>query len=314
MEFLHTSVLPDETLELLEVQPDGIYVDGTLGGGGHAAQIAARLTCGGRLIGIDQDQNALAAAKKRLAAYSNITFVHSNFCEIDAVLEQCGVERIHGALLDLGVSSHQLDEPSRGFSYRFDAPLDMRMNQKRSFSAYDVVNGYSAAELERIFREYGEERYARRIAERIVRERQDQPLDTTFRLAEVVKAALGRHAFAEDQHPARRTFQAIRIEVNEELDVLEKALEAFFDRLEIGGRLLILTFHSLEDRMVKQAFRGFTTACTCPPDFPVCVCGGKATGRLLNKKPLTASEQEKQANPRAACAKLRGIEKIENRE
>lgn len=304
---MHLPVLLEETIDLLALKPDGVYVDGTLGGGGHTERIASQLK-GGRLIGIDQDEEALRAAKTRLEKFSNITYVHSNFSEVKMVLDDCGIEAIDGALLDLGVSSYQLDEADRGFSYRYDAPLDMRMNQSNSFSAFDVVNTYPKEKLAQIIWEYGEERYARKIADRIVRQRESRPIDTTFELVDLIKTALG--GYAADKHPAKRTFQAIRIEVNHELGILDGAISDFFDRLKPGGRLAVITFHSLEDRLVKNSFRILTQACTCPPSFPVCVCGGVARGKLVNRKPVTAGDEELAQNPRAKSAKLRVIEKL----
>lgn len=308
-EFKHISVLLEKSVELLCVKPEGIYADGTLGGGGHSELILKKLG-GGRLIGIDRDETAIEAAKSRLAEFDNVTYVHGNFADIDEILDNLGIEKLDGAILDLGVSSYQLDTPERGFSYRFDAPLDMRMDRSSGKTAYDVVNGYSEAELADVIFRYGEERLSRKIARIIAEKREIKPIETTGELVEIIKKAYGKRAYASDKHPAKRTFQAIRIEVNGELEFLGKAVEAFFERLRPGGRLAVITFHSLEDRIVKNEFKKYTTGCTCPPGFPVCVCGGKARGRLVNKKAETADACETEANPRSKCAKLRCIEKI----
>lgn len=310
MEFEHIPVLLNETIEGLQINPDGIYVDGTVGGGGHSAEICKRLGSG-RLIAVDQDTEALEAAREHLAPWAGkVSFHHANFERLPQVLDEEGVERVDGILLDIGVSSHQLDEGERGFSYHADAPLDMRMNQDNPTTAADIVNGYSAEELTRIFYEYGEERWAKRIAEFIVTERAKEPIETTGRLTEVIKMAVPKAVRMQDKHPSRRVFQALRIEVNRELDVLKNVLNAGVERLKPGGRFCIITFHSLEDRIVKNAFRDMARGCICPPEFPVCVCGHKAVIRLVNRKPIEASKQELARNPRARSAKLRIAEKI----
>lgn len=307
-EFSHVSVLLHETVDSLNVRPGGIYADGTLGGGGHSAYLLEQLGETGCLIGIDQDAAAITAAKKRISEEYNVLYMNRNFSDIKEILKECQIDGLDGAMLDLGVSSHQLDEADRGFSYRFDAPLDMRMNQNASLSAYDVVNSYSEEELANIIFHYGEERFARKIARLIVKRREQEPIKTTFELTEVIRSAMGGKT--ADKHPAKRTFQAIRIEVNKELEVLQTALTDFFDCLKPGGRLAVITFHSLEDRMVKQAFRELCTGCTCPPEFPVCVCGNEPKGRLVLRKAIQASEEELAVNPRSKSAKLRVIEKL----
>lgn len=310
MEFHHVSVLLHECVEALRIRPDGIYVDGTMGGGGHSLEIAKRLQ-NGRLICIDQDPNAHAAAGKRLAEYRDkITFIRDNFGNIGSILDTLGIEKIDGMLLDIGVSSHQLDEAARGFSYQQDAPLDMRMNPDKPFSAYDVVNGYDEDALDRIIFTYGEERWARRIAQFIVREREQKPIETTGELVEIIKKAVPKGARKDGPHPAKRTFQAIRIEVNGELEVLQRAIDAAAARLSVGGRLCIITFHSLEDRIVKEAFRKQENPCICPPQFPVCVCGRKPLGRVITKKPILPSKEESEENPRSRSAKLRVLEGV----
>ncbi len=310
MEFHHISVLLNECIDNLNITPDGIYVDGTMGGGGHSLEIAKRLTTG-RLICIDQDPNAHEAAGKRLAEYKDrITFVRDNFGNIANILDSLGIEKIDGMLLDIGVSSHQLDEAERGFSYQQDAPLDMRMNPDRPFSAYDVVNGYDEDELDRVIFTYGEERWARRIAQFIVKERENKPIETTGELVDIIKKAVPKGARKDGPHPAKRTFQAIRIEVNGELDVLQKAIDDVAARLAVGGRLCIITFHSLEDRIVKEAFRKQENPCICPPQFPVCVCGKKPLGRVITRKPILPSKEELEENPRSRSAKLRVLEGV----
>ena len=310
MEFSHTPVLFSETIDNLKVRPDGIYVDGTLGGGGHSAGICARLGSGGMLIGIDRDDDALEAAEKRLRAYAcRKELVHSNYTEVRRVLSDLGIEKIDGAVLDLGVSSFQLDEEERGFSYMHSAPLDMRMDRTASCSAYDVVNGYSREELTRIIREYGEEKWASRIAGFIDRERNKKPIETTGELVEIIKEAVPASARRRGHHPAKKTFQAIRIEVNNELGGLESAVDEFIDVLAPGGRLCIITFHSLEDRIVKQKFQKAENPCTCPPGLP-CVCGKKPVIRRISKKPVVSSPAELAANPRSRSAKLRIAEKL----
>lgn len=310
MEFHHISVLLNECINNLNITPDGIYVDGTMGGGGHSLEIAKRLTTG-RLICIDQDPNAHEAAGKRLAEYKDrITFVRDNFGNIANILDSLGIEKIDGMLLDIGVSSHQLDEAERGFSYQQDAPLDMRMNPDRPFSAYDVVNGYDEDELDRVIFTYGEERWARRIAQFIVKERENKPIETTGELVDIIKKAVPKGARKDGPHPAKRTFQAIRIEVNGELEVLQRAIDDVAARLAVGGRLCIITFHSLEDRIVKEAFRKQENPCICPPQFPVCVCGKKPLGRVITRKPILPSKEELEENPRSRSAKLRVLEGV----
>ena len=310
MEFHHISVLLNECIDNLNIRPDGIYVDGTMGGGGHSLGIAKRLTTG-RLICIDQDPNAHEAAGKRLAEYKDrITFVRYNFGNIKSILDSLEIEKIDGMLLDIGVSSHQLDEAERGFSYQQDAPLDMRMNPDRPFSAYDVVNGYDEDELDRVIFTYGEERWARRIAQFIVKEREAKPIETTGELVDIIKKAVPKGARKDGPHPAKRTFQAIRIEVNGELEVLQRAIDDVAARLAVGGRLCIITFHSLEDRIVKEAFRKQENPCICPPQFPVCVCGKKPLGRVITRKPILPSKEELEENPRSRSAKLRVLEGV----
>ena len=310
MEFHHVSVLLHECIEALHIKPDGIYVDGTMGGGGHSLEIAKRLQ-NGRLICIDQDPNAHAAAGKRLAEYQDrITFVRDNFGNIGSILDTLGIEKIDGMLLDIGVSSHQLDEAARGFSYQQDAPLDMRMDPDKPFSAYDVVNGYDEDALDRVIFTYGEERWARRIAQFIVKEREQKPIETTGELVEIIKKAVPKGARKDGPHPAKRTFQAIRIEVNGELEVLQRAIDDAAARLSVGGRLCIITFHSLEDRIVKEAFRKQENPCICPPQFPVCVCGRRPLGRVITKKPILPGKEELEENPRSRSAKLRVLEGV----
>ena len=309
-EFYHVSVLLDECLDGLNIKPDGIYVDGTLGGAGHSSRIAASLTTG-RLIGIDRDPIALEAAGKRLAPYSDrVTLVHSNFSQIPQVLSQLGISGVDGILLDLGVSSPQLDDGQRGFSYMADAPLDMRMNSGDSLSAHTVVNTWSYEELKRILYDYGEERYAPQIAAAICRRREQQPIETTLELVDIIRSAMPAAALREKQHPAKRSFQAIRIAVNDELGSVETVMEEFTSCLNPGGRLAVITFHSLEDRIVKNGMANAARGCTCPPSFPVCVCGKKPKVKLISRKPIVASDGELEANPRARSAKLRVCEKI----
>lgn len=306
MEFSHKPVLLGETIEVLRINPCGIYVDGTAGGGGHSEQIANRLTSG-RLICIDQDPDAIEAVTRRLGGRMNVRIVRSNYSEIKGVLAAEGIPTVNGVLLDIGVSSHQLDTAERGFSYRSDAPLDMRMS-KEGETAADLVNGKSAEELTAIFFEYGEEKFSRRIAERIVREREQQPIRTTLHLANVISAAVPAAA-RRDGHPARKVFQALRIAVNHELDRLSGGLDAAFDVLAPGGVLAVITFHSLEDRIVKQRFSGFCKGCVCPPDFPVCVCGRTPRGKLITRRAVESSPEEQNENPRCRSAKLRAVEK-----
>lgn len=310
MEFKHISVLFAETMTALNIQPGGVYADGTLGGGGHALGILERSE-NIRLVGIDQDKEAITAARKRLAPFAEQTiFVNRNFSQIKAVLAELGISAIDGAVLDLGVSSYQLDNAERGFSYMHDARLDMRMDRDKTKSAYDVVNEYTKEELTRIFYEYGEENWSKRIAEFIVEHRRMKPLETTGELVEVIRAAIPKAARKDGSHPAKRVFQAIRIEVNGELEILKKALEDFADVLKPGGRLAVITFHSLEDRIAKQVFAQLAAGCTCPKDFPVCVCGKKPQVRLITKKPILPSAEELQKNIRSKSAKLRVVEKI----
>lgn len=310
MDFKHTPVLFEECMEGLRIRPGGIYADGTLGGGGHAAGIARRIGADGLLIGIDRDRDALEAAQKRLAEFPcRKLLVQRTYAEIGDVLRENGIEAIDGAILDIGVSSFQLDNADRGFSYMHDAPLDMRMNRDDGFSAFDVVNGYDRDELAWVIRTYGEEKWASRIADFIVKERAQEPIRTTGRLTELIKAAIPASARRDGPHPAKRTFQAIRIEVNGELEQLKRGVDACCDALAEGGRLCIITFHSLEDRIVKDAFNRRLNPCTCPKDLPVCVCGKVTDVRKVTGKPITAGEAELDANPRARSAKLRIIEK-----
>ncbi len=309
-EFHHISVLLQECIDGLAIKPDGIYVDGTLGGAGHSCQIAKRLTTG-RLIGIDRDPVALQAASERLAPYKDrVTLVHSNFCEMADVLRELGIPGVDGILLDLGVSSPQLDDGQRGFSYMADAPLDMRMNGQDSLTAADVVNTWSYEELKRILYTYGEERYAPQIASAICRKREDTPIATTLELVDIIRSAMPPVALREKQHPAKRSFQAIRIAVNDELGAVEKIMTEAAGLLNPGGRLAVITFHSLEDRIVKQGMSQWAKGCTCPPKIPVCVCGKKPLVQIISRKPITASEQELAENPRSRSAKLRVCEKI----
>lgn len=309
-EFHHVSVLLEECIEALNIKPDGIYVDGTLGGAGHSSRIAAKLTTG-RLIGIDRDPVALKAAGERLAPFSDrVTLVHSNFCEIKQVLKELNISGVDGILLDLGVSSPQLDDGSRGFSYMADAPLDMRMNNEDALTAYTVVNTWPLEELKRILYAYGEERYAPQIASAICRRREEKPIETTLQLVDVIRSAMPAAALREKQHPAKRSFQAIRIAVNDELGAVEKVMEDAIPVLNSGGRLAIITFHSLEDRIVKQGMADAAKGCTCPPNFPVCVCGKKPQVKLISRKPIVSGQAELDRNARARSAKLRVCEKI----
>ncbi len=310
IEFSHYSVLLNECLDGLDIKPDGIYVDGTAGGAGHSTQIAKRLDSG-RLIAIDQDETAVAVATERLLATGkNTTVVRSNFCEIAKVLKELSIDGIDGLLLDLGVSSYQLDTAERGFSYNADAPLDMRMDNRKALSAYDVVNTYSEQELKKILFEYGEERFAPQIAAAIVRAREKKTIESTRELSDLIKYAIPSSAREGGHHPAKRSFQAIRIEVNCELDVIEPAIRDAVALLNKGGRVAIITFHSLEDRIVKQTFASLASGCTCPKDFPICVCGNKPKVRVVNKKPILPSKKELDENPRSRSAKLRIAEKI----
>ncbi len=308
--FHHVSVLLWECIEGLNIKPDGIYVDGTLGGAGHSSEIVKRLDSG-RHIGIDRDNVALKAAGERLAPYADkVTLVHSNFCEIKQVLDDLGIEGVDGILLDLGVSSPQLDDGARGFSYMADAPLDMRMNNEDPLTAHDVVNSWPYEELKRILYDYGEERYAPQIASAICRKREAKPIETTLELVDVIRSAMPPAALREKQHPAKRSFQAIRIAVNDELGSVEKVMRDAIPKLNKGGRLAVITFHSLEDRIVKNAMVEASRGCTCPPSFPVCVCGKKPQVKLITRKPIVSSDEELAVNPRARSAKLRICEKL----
>lgn len=310
MEFKHKSVLLDETIESLNIKPNGIYVDGTLGGGGHSYEIAKRLTDGGRLIGIDQDEDAIRAAKERLSEFADrVTIVRDNYCNMPKVLDELGVSKVDGILLDIGVSSYQLDEAERGFTYKQDAPLDMRMDQRQNKTAADVVNNYSENELFRIIRDYGEDKFAKNIAKHIVMARKEKPLETTAELSEIIKASIPMKFQAKGGHPAKKTFQAIRIEVNQELTVLKESLDTMIDHLNPGGRICVITFHSLEDRITKIKFRENENPCTCPPDFPVCVCGKVSKGKVITRKPIIPSEEEMTENKRSKSSKLRIFER-----
>ena len=310
MEFKHISVLLNECLEGLNIKKDGKYVDCTLGGAGHSSQIIKRLDKDGLLIGIDQDKDALKAASKRLEQYNNKILVHNNFYNIGEIIDSLNIGNVDGILMDLGVSSYQLDEGERGFSYMQDAPLDMRMNRDNEFSAYNVVNEYSEEELFKIIKDYGEEKFAKRIANFIVERRSEGPINTTLELVDIIKSAIPAKARREGPHPAKRTFQAIRIEVNGELRILNKAIEDGVERLNKGGRMAIITFHSLEDRIVKLKFRDLANPCKCPKEFPICVCGKKATVKLVSRKAIEPSKEEVTENPRSRSAKLRVIEKL----
>ena len=310
MEFSHQPVLLQETIENLKIKPEGIYVDGTIGGAGHAVEVCKRLSGSGRLIGIDQDADAIEAARSRLIQYKErVTILRGNYCNLTEMLKQEGIQSVDGILLDLGVSSHQLDDAERGFTYREDVPLDMRMDRRQALSAREVVNDYDEKELYRIIRDYGEERYARNIARHICRARQEQPIATTGQLTEIIRASIPAKARAGGGHPAKRTFQAIRIEVNRELEVLQDSLEGMIDFLNDGGRICVITFHSLEDRIVKNIFRKAENPCTCPPDFPVCVCGKKPKGIVVTRKPIVPSEEEMETNTRSKSSKLRVFER-----
>jgi len=306
IEFKHIPIMLDEVIEGLDIKPDGIYVDGTLGGGGHSYEIAKRLVSGGRLIGIDQDEAAIKAAGARLSGFGDrVTIVRSNYAQMVSVLQSLGIEQVDGILLDLGVSSHQLDNAERGFSYMEDAPLDMRMDRRQEKTAGDIVNFYSQAELTRIIRDYGEDKFAAKIAAKIMGFRENKPVETTGELAEIIKSAIPMKYRLTGGHPAKRTFQAIRIELNRELEILEESIEGMLDTLSDRGRMAVITFHSLEDRIVKSAFKKAESPCTCPPDFPICVCGKKSKGFVASRKPLIPSDEETERNPRAKSSKLR---------
>ncbi|MCY6370360.1 16S rRNA (cytosine(1402)-N(4))-methyltransferase RsmH [Clostridium ganghwense] len=309
MEFKHISVLLDEVIESLNIKEDGIYIDCTLGGAGHSSEILKRVSNKGRLIGIDQDTNALKAAKEKLKDYENVTYVHDNFYNIDEILKELKIDKVDGILMDLGVSSHQLDTAERGFSYMKDAPLDMRMNREREFSAYDIVNGYSENEIFRIIKEYGEDKFAKRIAQFIVKAREKKSIETTLELVDIIRAAIPAK-FQKSGHPAKKTFQAIRIEVNGELAILDKAVEDSINNLNKNGRISIITFHSLEDRIIKNKFRKLQKPCTCPKEFPICICNKKPIIEIISRKPIEPTEKEKEINSRSKSAKLRVAEKI----
>ena len=309
MEFKHKSVLLNETIDGLNIKPDGIYVDGTLGGGGHAYEACRRLGEKGSIVGIDQDAAAIEAASARLKDFGEkVTIVRSNYCDMKSKLHELGIDKVDGIVLDLGVSSYQLDTAERGFSYREDAPLDMRMDTRQKMTARDIVNDYTEADLYRVIRDYGEDKFAKNIAKHIVQARAVKPVETTAELSEIIRASIPMKFQKKSGHPAKRTFQAIRIELNRELDVLRDSLDDMIDLLNPGGRLCIITFHSLEDRIVKSAFRKNENPCTCPPDFPVCVCGKKSKGSIITKKPILPSEEELEYNSRSKSAKLRIFE------
>lgn len=311
MEFKHKSVLLYETVDELNIKPDGIYVDGTLGGGGHSYEIAGRLSEGGRLIGIDQDEDAIKAASKRLEPYMDrVTIVRNNYCNMDKVLYELGIDKVDGIMLDLGVSSYQLDAADRGFTYNVDTALDMRMDQRQEITAKDIVNEYSEFDLYRIIRDYGEDRFAKNIAKHIVAARQEKPIETTFELNDIIKAAIPMKVRATGGHPSKRTYQAIRIELNKELEVLENSIDMMIDRLKPEGRLCIITFHSLEDRIVKTRFRNNENPCTCPPSFPACVCGKVPKGRVITRKPVVPTDEEINENSRSKSSKLRVFERV----
>lgn len=311
MEFKHKSVLLYETVDELNIKPDGIYVDGTLGGGGHSYEIAKRLSEGGRLIGIDQDEDAIKAAGKRLEPYMDrVTIVRNNYCNMDKVLDELGIDKVDGIMLDLGVSSYQLDAADRGFTYNVDTALDMRMDQRQEITAKDIVNEYSEFDLYRIIRDYGEDRFAKNIAKHIVAARQEKPIETTFELNDIIKAAIPMKVRATGGHPSKRTYQAIRIELNKELEVLEDSIDMMIDRLKPEGRLCIITFHSLEDRIVKIRFKNNENPCICPPSFPACVCGKVPKGRVITRKPIVPTDEEINENSRSKSSKLRVFERV----
>lgn len=309
MEFEHKSVLLDEVIEGLNIKPDGIYVDGTLGGAGHSSHILEKLGEHGRLIGIDQDEAAIAAATERIGSDDRVTIVRSNYSNMPAVLEELGIDKVDGILLDLGVSSYQLDTVERGFSYRFDTELDMRMDRRQTLTAKEIVNEYSERDLFRIIKDYGEEQFAQNIAKHIVKNRQGKAIETTFELNEIIKAAIPAKK-RQNGHPSKKTFQAIRIECNRELEVLKQSIDRMIDLLDTDGRLAIITFHSLEDRIVKTDFKKNENPCTCPPEFPVCVCGNVSKGKVISRKPILPSEEEMETNSRSKSAKLRIFEHI----
>jgi 16S rRNA (cytosine1402-N4)-methyltransferase len=310
MEFVHKSVLLDETIEHLKINPDGIYVDGTLGGAGHASVVCSHLSERGRFIGIDQDEAAIAASTKRLEPYRDrVTIIRDNYCNMKERLKELGIDSVDGIVLDLGVSSYQLDTADRGFTYREDAPLDMRMDQRQSKTARDIVNGYSEQELYHMIRDYGEDSFAKNIAKHIVQQRAIKPIETTKELNEAIRAAIPAKVRKNGGHPSKKTFQAIRIELNQELEVLQNSLDDMIDCLKPGGRLCIITFHSLEDRIVKNNFRRNENPCTCPPNFPVCTCGKRSKGRVVTRKPIVPGEAELEENSRAKSSKLRVFEK-----
>ena len=312
MAFEHTTVLLHETVDGLNVRPDGIYVDATLGGGGHASEVCRRLSGTGRLIGIDQDADAIEAAGRRLEGFGEkVTIIRSNYRDMKPELHKLGIDGVDGITLDLGVSSYQLDTADRGFSYRMDAPLDMRMDQRQKITARDIINGYSEAELFRVIRDYGEDRFAKNIAKHIVAEREKKPIETTGQLNEIIRHAIPMKIQKTGGHPSKRTFQAIRIELNHELEVLRDSLDEMIDMLHPGGRICVITFHSLEDRIVKSAFRRNENPCTCPSHFPVCVCGKVSKGKVITRKPILPSEEEMESNPRSKSAKLRIFERAE---
>lgn len=310
MEFKHYSVMLEECIEMLDIKEDGIYVDCTLGGAGHSKKILKKLSPKGRLIGIDQDLDALKAAKEKLKDFNNVTYVHNNFYNIKDILESLGIEKVDGILMDLGVSSYQLDQGERGFSYMKEAALDMRMNREEAFSAYNVVNEYSEDELFRILRDFGEEKFSRRIASRIVEKRKVKPVETTLELVKIIDECIPAKFKREGGHPAKRTFQGIRIEVNSELSILDRAIGDGIEALNKDGVMAIITFHSLEDRIVKNKFRDLVDPCKCPKDLPMCVCGKKPIIKLINKKPIEATKEELDNNSRSKSAKLRGCKKI----
>jgi len=312
-EFSHKSVLLQETIENLNIKPDGIYVDGTLGGGGHSYEIASRLSAKGRLIGIDQDADAIEAATERLKPFADrVTIVRNNYTNIDEILKELGISKVDGIILDLGVSSYQIDTAERGFTYRVDAPLDMRMDQRQDTTAKDIINNYSEFELYRVIRDYGEDKFAKNIAKHIAAARLEKEIETTFELTEIIKASIPMKIRAVGGHPAKKTFQAIRIELNKELEVLTDSIDKMIDLLSDEGRICIITFHSLEDRIVKIRFRNNENRCTCPPNFPMCVCGNKTKGKVITRKPILPSQEELEENNRSKSAKLRVFQKIVN--